>query len=123
MQISVVKDDELVYVDEQAYKVEVGDIADYIHAIQWDTAKKVGHIEYKADSRGIHQPNTKLVDFSQFEHLIDRWRIAKKTKDDAIEAERKNQEAARAEEQQVQTIERIEQEQVRKPVRRPKRPK
>lgn len=123
MKISVVKDDGLVYVDGQAHGVKLDDLPDYIHAIQWDSAKKTGHIEYKADSRGIHQSNAALVDFSQYEYLIDRWRIVKKEKDDAAEAQRKREEAVLEGNQREMIQQRGELAKTRKAVKRPSKPK
>lgn len=123
MQISVVKDDEMVYVDGKGLRVDVSDLPSFIHAIQWNTADKAGHIEYKPDKDGVHHGNTPLAEFKQYEYLVDRWRLKKQELEEAKEALKKKTESEIEAAQRAMLKQRGEEAQVRKPVKKPSKPK
>jgi hypothetical protein len=102
-QITIVPDDGYVYVDGVALTVDMTELPEWIHAIQWNGKTQRGHIEFKPDGKGQRHPNMPITDASAYHYLIDRWDIKRdemqrgaamaevrtKTAEDAQRAQRK----------------------------------
>lgn len=73
MKVTIIRDDNKVYVDEEARDVDCSDLPEYVSAIQWNGVD--GHIEFKSDSYGRRHPNIKIVELKPFQYLIDRHQL------------------------------------------------
>jgi hypothetical protein len=71
MTVTIVPADKLVYVDGEAQTVDMSDMPDYIHALQWYGA--YGEIEFKTDANGKRLPNLRFTDFGPFQFMVTRW--------------------------------------------------
>lgn len=72
MQVTAVRNDNTVIVNGVALKVDCGDLPSVIRVIHWNG--KSGWIEFNPAPDGF-VPNMKIVDFSPYTHLVDRWRL------------------------------------------------
>ena len=73
MQVTIIRSDNTVIVNGQSASVDCSDVSPVIRAIQWNG--KTGWIEF--ERQGDHFiANTKIVDFSPYAFLADRWRYA-----------------------------------------------
>lgn len=84
--VTVIKDDDMVYVDQEALPINCQDLPDYFHAIQWygDADPPYGEIEFKEDSRGRKLPNVKFTDIAPFKYLTDDHKIEKDKREKAV---------------------------------------
>jgi hypothetical protein len=64
---SLIADDNVVCVDGLAHRVDVSDIDQDVHAVQWHSTW--GEIEFK----GHRKPNQRFTDFSPFQKFVARW--------------------------------------------------
>lgn len=87
MRVTIIRPDNTVAIDGVRYRVDCSKLAAYVHAIQWDSEHKDGHIEFVNDGRGDFLPNLKIVEDTQFKFLIQAWEQAKKEEEDKIKAE------------------------------------
>jgi hypothetical protein len=72
MRVTIVADDNAVYVGGQALAVDLTGLDPEIHAVQWyDTW---GDIEYRYDApNNFKKPNERITDISPFQVFVDRW--------------------------------------------------
>lgn len=72
---TIVKADNLVYVDQEPKPVDCSSLPSYFHAIQWsgDANPPWGEIEYEADDQGKKLPNTRFSDFTPYQQYVDAW--------------------------------------------------
>jgi len=75
MRFSVIRDNNIVYVDGLALPIDCSSLPTYVHAIQWYGDK--GEIEFSEDADGRRLPNLKIVDISPYQYLIDAHAQAK----------------------------------------------
>ena len=73
MKITIVQDDGVVGIDGEFRQVDLSSLDPLIHAIQFDTTKDRGHIEYDEDESGKRQPNLIITDIAAFQPYIDAW--------------------------------------------------
>lgn len=73
MKMTAIKDDGMVYVDGRPMKVDMSDLPDFVHAVQWDENK--GFLEFKPDKTGIRMPNITFNDLAPYKFLFDRWKM------------------------------------------------
>lgn len=76
MKITLIPSDGVVGVDRVFRKVSMDGIDPTIHAVQFDTATSLGHIEYDSDAR-VRRENQEITDIAPFQVFIDRWSVAK----------------------------------------------
>jgi hypothetical protein len=70
--ITVALNDSKVYVDGTAHDVDLSELPDFVHAIQWYGS--YGEIEFKADRHGVKMPNLRFTDIGPYDYLVDRWK-------------------------------------------------
>ena len=86
MRVTIIADDNIVYVEEQPLKVDLIGLDENIHAVQWYGT--VGEIEYKHDFiENIRKPNERFTDFAPFQAFVDRWMVEAQ-KSDPLPAKR-----------------------------------
>jgi hypothetical protein len=75
MRLTIIKADNTVVVDGIAAEIDCSEIPIFVHAIQWDSDRGRGEIEFVKDADGIKHPNMLITDISHYEVMVDRWRI------------------------------------------------
>lgn len=82
MRVTIIADDNVVYVEEQPLKVDLTGLHSAIHAIQWYGT--VGEMEFKQDHVTNEKlPNLRFNDFTPFQPFVDRWMEEAKKEDPA----------------------------------------
>lgn len=82
MRVTIIKDDNVVYVDGLALHVDCSPLPAEFHALQWyDTH---GEIEFKTID-GQRAPNAAISDLAPYRSFVDGWNL-EKAKVDAAEA-------------------------------------
>lgn len=81
MKVTIVRDDSAVYVDGKPHQVDCSDLPSDFHALQWDSERKRGEIEYclvTCDHCGgvSKKPNAITTDFSTYQKYLDAWNVA-----------------------------------------------
>jgi hypothetical protein len=77
-QVTIVRPDNLVYVDGLAAAVDCSSLSPDIHAIQWNDGTKWGDIEFvHVVGQREKPPNIQITDFSAYEFLRQAWRQKK----------------------------------------------
>lgn len=71
MRVTIIPEDGIVGVDRVFRTVDLSGVDRNIHAIQWDSVKRRGEIEYKDRS-----PNKIIKTFTEFKPLVTAWRQA-----------------------------------------------
>lgn len=111
MRLTIVKDDNAVYVDGVAYGVDCSTLPAAFHALQWDSTH--GEVEYAAtrcDHCGARSKkgNELITDIAPYQKYVDAWSVAKAV----AEAE-----AARVAAEQAALAERAKEQAAAQPVR------
>lgn len=77
MRITIIQDDGLVGVDGLFRAVDLADLDPDIHAIQFDTGKGTGHVEYDPDAQD-RKPNRPIgvTAFRPYQKYVTRWKAA-----------------------------------------------
>jgi len=75
MRYTIIQDDGVVGVDGVFRRVDLSGLDPEIHAIQFDTAKELGHIEYDAELEP-RKDNDALKSFAAYQLFVDRWTAA-----------------------------------------------
>ena len=75
MRVTIIQEDGVVGVDGVFRRVDLSDLDANIHAIQWDSEKGKGHIEYD-DSLEPRLENAELRDFAPYSVYVSRWEAA-----------------------------------------------
>lgn len=75
MKITIIPGDGLVGVDGAFRKVSMSGVDSTIHAVQFDTSKGCGHIEYDVDAE-LRRENSAITDIADFQKYIDAWSVA-----------------------------------------------
>ena len=73
MRVTIISDENRVGVDGEFRVVDLTGLDMTIHAVQWDSVLREGHIEYR---RPDPPPNKKITDFSPYQVFVDRWKAA-----------------------------------------------
>lgn len=68
MRLTIIKSDNMVYIDGKPLKIDCSSLPDNIHALQWDGNN--GWIEYV----GHREPNLEISDISDYQSFIDAWK-------------------------------------------------
>lgn len=113
--ITIIRDDGMMINGSKGHKVDLSDLPDYIHAVQWDGEK--GHIEFKPDKNGVQPGNLPITAFDPFDHIGERWNQAeKKWNEDmqAAAAEADKRAAEEAENKKLTPVERKQKAQEKK---------
>lgn len=78
MRVTIIRDDNVVYVGGVARPVDCSALPSYFHALQWygDAPTPYGEIEFNADEGQQRLPNTKFSDIAPYQFLIDAWEAA-----------------------------------------------
>jgi hypothetical protein len=82
MRVTIIKDDDMVYVDGLPLRVDCSSLPERFHALQWYGTW--GDVEMK-DSDGRHVDNIRIEDMSAYQRQIDAW-TKEKAKFDAAQA-------------------------------------
>lgn len=99
MQMTIIRDDNKVYVDGESHAVDCGTLPVDFHALQW--VGNHGEVEY----RMMHcehcggrnkKPNMSISDLSPYKSYLDAWHVAKAAADEARAAALAAAEKARA---------------------------
>lgn len=77
--ITIVRTDNVVVVDGVGLKVDCTSLPGYIKAIQW--VEDTGWIEFVQDHKGQFLKNQKIVDFTDYVYLVEKWNEAKAAAD------------------------------------------
>jgi hypothetical protein len=80
MRVTIIKDDNMVYVDGLALPVDCSSLPARFHALQW--YEDHGEIE-RVDARGHHIENEPITDLAPFQSCLERWTKAKALRDGA----------------------------------------
>jgi hypothetical protein len=72
MRVTIIQKDGLVGINGDFRKVDLSDLDTAIHAVQFDTAKGKGHIEYDADL-SPRRENKPITEFGDYSVYINRW--------------------------------------------------
>jgi transcription elongation factor Elf1 len=80
MRVTIVKDDNKVYMDGVSYTVDCSDLPEGFHALQWDGLS--GEIEYstvRCDHCGARtkKANEFIRDAAPYQKYVDAWGVAK----------------------------------------------
>ena len=96
MRVTIIQEDGVVGVDGVFRSVDLSGLDTEIHAIQFDTVKGKGHIEYD-NSLEPRLENTELENFAPYSVYVSRWEAAApKAPDPAVvAAEQAEQDVAR----------------------------
>ncbi len=73
MRVSVIVDDNCIYVNHFSERVDLSAMPDFIHAMQWYGT--YGEIEFRQDEDGNRQPNKRLDDFDEFKKYVAAWEV------------------------------------------------
>jgi hypothetical protein len=77
MKITIVAEDGFVVADDESRRVDLSALESTIHAIQWDSVRSVGIIEYK---RAVGRRTSLAIDdFSPYQWAYDAWVAADET--------------------------------------------
>lgn len=78
MKVTIIQDDGIVGIDGEFRPVDLSDLDERIHAIQYNSVSGVGHIEFDADldPRLPNQPLGKAKFDKLFGRYVKRWRAA-----------------------------------------------
>lgn len=71
MKVSIIKEDGVVGVGGVFYSIDLQSLPKTIRAVQYDTVKTVGHIEFNNDKP--NQPITSYAGFAPFNPLVTAW--------------------------------------------------
>ena len=70
MRLTIIREDDMIYVDKIGVKVDCSSLPSNVHAIQWNDSS--GTIEFVDN---IKPPET-ITDISEYQSYIDAWNIA-----------------------------------------------
>lgn len=79
MKVTIIREDNTVYVDGKPHQVDCSGLPTNFHALQWDGV--AGEVEYAA-VRCSHclavskKPNEVMADLSPYQAYIDAWQVA-----------------------------------------------
>lgn len=76
MKITILPSDGVVGVDGLFRLVDLADVSPTIHAVQIDTAKNRGEIEFREAEDGSRAANERITDFTPFQKYVDRFTAA-----------------------------------------------
>ena len=86
MRVTIIADDNHVYVEGHAQLVDLTGLDEDIHAVQWYGT--VGEIEFKYhEIENTRAPNQRFDDFSPFQVFVDRWMIEAQKEDKTAETQ------------------------------------
>ena len=100
MRVTIVKDDNAVYVEGKSHTVDCSSLPGGFHALQWDGAS--GEIEFQtiacASCGGkSRKPNTVFTDLAPYQALVEAWSAVEAQEKAAAELEAAPRVAAEAE--------------------------
>lgn len=72
MKITIIRSDGIIGLDGVFCPLDVSDMPSEIHALQFDTATRKGHIEFNPDLKPRPE-NLHIEDVDAFQKFIDRW--------------------------------------------------
>lgn len=75
MQVSVIRADNRVVIDQIAFPVDCSQVNPLVHAVQWDDEAREGHIEFAQLPGQPVIPNVRLVEFKDYEFLRAAWHL------------------------------------------------
>jgi hypothetical protein len=73
MRVTIIKDDNTVYVDGVAVSIDCSALPPDFHALQWDSASGTGEIEHEAID-GKRKPNLAIDSLGPYQVFLDTWR-------------------------------------------------
>lgn len=73
MLVTVIVDDNTIYVNGFAQICDLSGMPDFIKAMQW--YGDYGEIEFREEKDGTRQPNKRVTDFGEFKKYIDAWEV------------------------------------------------
>jgi sRNA-binding protein len=86
MKLTVIREDNMVIVDNVSHSIDCSELPTFVHAIQFDNG--VGHIEFNVDGNGRKMGNVKITDITFANYLVDRHKI----EDERVKKEKKEAE-------------------------------
>ena len=86
MKVTIIREDDAVYVDGVAHTVDCSTLAPEVHAVQWDGVR--GEVEYRVtrcDHCGARtkKGNEIISDFTPYQKYVDAWQVVKSEADAA----------------------------------------
>lgn len=75
MKITIIPSDEIVIIDRVGRRINMSGIDPQIHAVQFDTVKGSGEVEFKLDL-DPRPNNERITDIIPFQVFLDRWTAA-----------------------------------------------
>ena len=82
MRVILVKNDDLVIVDNVGRKVQLDGLPEPVHVIVWDSEQGKGHIQFHPELQRTHE---EITDFGPYQQYIDDWDIAVPDGNDVID--------------------------------------
>lgn len=76
MKITVIQADGMVGVDGDFRQVDLSQLDESIHAIQFDTVAGKGHVEFDMDAQGGKPANQDLTSFTDYQWVVQAWEDA-----------------------------------------------
>lgn len=76
MKITVIQADGMVGVDGVFREVDLSQLDESIHAIQFDTVAGKGHVEFDMDAQGKKPANQDLTSFADYQWVVQAWEDA-----------------------------------------------
>lgn len=67
MHLTIIKEDNMVYIDRVAKKIDCSELPEDFHALQWDGEK--GWVEFVNN----YKPPEPITDITPYQVYIDRW--------------------------------------------------
>jgi len=73
MRVTIIKNDNAVYVDGVAVSIECSALPPDFHALQWDDASGAGEIEHETVD-GQRKPNLAIDSLGPYQVFLDTWK-------------------------------------------------
>jgi hypothetical protein len=73
MRVTIIRDDNMVYVDGRAISIDCSQLPSRVRAVQWNGALNRGWIEYDNEGHSTILPNEPLLSLDLFQPWVDAW--------------------------------------------------
>jgi hypothetical protein len=79
MRLTIVREDNAVLVDGEAYEVDCSPLPSYVRVVQWTGSE--GWLELAPDGNGVQPSNLPISTITPYAWAVERWKIAKRGKE------------------------------------------
>jgi hypothetical protein len=84
MKLTIIKDDNAVYLNGSSFGVDCSSLGSGVHAVQW--SGESGWIEYKSDELGVKPENEPIYSLQDFQSFVDAAEAAQVAAEQEAEA-------------------------------------